>query len=185
MTGSNLIEFSRFAQDLARLQKRNFPAVQREELIFVPVLLLHTESQLLRFLLTNVTRQSARIESYSMIALLMVCRKSKRLLCASRKSNQHIAVCKGLTFQFVRKCSRFVCFKSKNEHSCHHRINCCTRECVRHPSRNPSPLHGFQTSLPIINGPIDGPSESFALIHHSFPCELLHLSYEVLVNVFK
>ena len=57
--------------------------------------------------------------------------------------------------------------------------------CVRHPSRNPSPPHVFQTSLPTINGPIDGPSESFALIHHSFSDELLHLSHEVLVNVFK
>ena len=45
------------------------------------------------FLLTTFTRQSAGIESNNMIALEMICLNSNPLFCASRKSNQHSALC--------------------------------------------------------------------------------------------
>ena len=63
-----LVEIFSLRTDLARLRQRGCPSMQREELFFVQVVLFGSRisaSVPCRFLLTTITRRSARIESYN------------------------------------------------------------------------------------------------------------------------
>ena len=75
--------------------KRDFPAIEHEELIFVQPLFLSdniSASVSSTFLLTTFTGQSASIEPYNMKAWVIVCQKSNPLFRGSPKSTPKYCV---------------------------------------------------------------------------------------------
>ena len=121
ITLSNLIEILCLRTGSRPALAAGLSSNTRKELVFVQVLFAHTESQLL---LTAFTRQSASIESYNMIGLLMVSQNFNPGFSASRKSNLYTALRTGPHFQCERMFWVFFCFVSMCEQCCQQKIDC-------------------------------------------------------------
>ena len=123
ITGSNLSEFFLVAQDLSwLLHKRGFLVELCEDFLFVEILLIFSRrisaSVLSRFLWTSFTRQTVRIESRNMIALLTVSQNSYPSICTRGESYLYTFIVHSTPFQIVWNLSRFVQFISRSDHRC-------------------------------------------------------------------